>query len=55
MCTQMPSTAAVQVRAVGEQAAATLKNWHILRRARCSPARITTIVQAILALHHHTN
>lgn len=44
-----------QVRAVGEQGAATLKNWHVLRRARCSPARITTIVQAILALHHHTN
>ncbi|WP_067824372.1 transposase family protein [Actinomadura kijaniata] len=44
-----------QVRAVGEQGAATLKNWHLLRRARWSPARITTIVQAILALHHHTN
>ncbi|WP_103944524.1 transposase family protein [Thermomonospora echinospora] len=44
-----------QVRALGEQGAATLKDWHVLRKARCSPARITTIVQVILALHHHTN
>ncbi|WP_407701421.1 hypothetical protein [Thermomonospora echinospora] len=42
------------MRAVGEQGAATLKRWHILRKARCSPARITTIVQAIITLHHHT-
>ncbi|SEG70913.1 DDE superfamily endonuclease [Thermomonospora echinospora] len=44
-----------QVRAVGEQGAAALKRWHILRRARCSPSRITAIVQAILTLHHHIN
>ncbi|TDC07180.1 IS5/IS1182 family transposase, partial [Actinomadura bangladeshensis] len=32
--------------------AATLKHWHILRKARCSPSRLTAIVQAILTLHH---
>ncbi|MFB4308384.1 transposase family protein [Actinomadura sp. GTD37] len=41
-----------QTRALGEQGAATLKSWHILRKARCSPSRMTTIVQAILTLHH---
>jgi hypothetical protein len=35
-----------QVRAVGERGAATLKQWHILRKARCSPNRLTAIVQA---------
>ncbi|TDD58578.1 IS5/IS1182 family transposase, partial [Actinomadura rubrisoli] len=35
--------------------AATLKSWCILRKARCSPSRLTAIVQAILALHHHAN
>lgn len=44
-----------QVRALGERGAATLKSWHILRKARCSPARLTAIVQAILTLHHQTN
>ncbi|TDC01347.1 IS5/IS1182 family transposase, partial [Actinomadura bangladeshensis] len=32
--------------------AATLKHWRILRKARCSPSRLTAIVQAILTLHH---
>ncbi len=41
-----------KVRALGEQGAATLKHWHILRKARCSPSRLTAIVQAILTLHH---
>ncbi len=40
-----------QVRAVGERGAATLKQWHILRKARCSPSRLTAFVQAILTLH----
>ena len=44
-----------QVRAPGEQDAATLKSWRILRKARCSPSRLTTIVQAILTLHHPAN
>ncbi|QXJ25743.1 transposase [Actinomadura graeca] len=44
-----------KIRPLGEQGAATLKRRHILRHARCSPARLTAIVQAILALHHHTN
>jgi hypothetical protein len=41
-----------QVRAIGERGAATLKQWHILRKARCSPSRMTAVVQAILTLHH---
>ncbi|HEY8478514.1 MAG TPA: transposase family protein [Spirillospora sp.] len=41
-----------KVRALGERGAATLKSWHILRKARCSPDRLTAIVQAILTLHH---
>lgn len=41
-----------RVRALGEQGAATLKHWRILRKARCSPSRLTAIVQAILTLHH---
>ncbi|MES9542922.1 transposase family protein [Actinomadura sp. NPDC000600] len=44
-----------QIRALGEQGAATLKSWRILRKARCSPSRLTAIVQAILTLHHHAN
>lgn len=43
-----------KVRAPGERGAATLKEWHILRKARCSPSRPTAIVQAILTLHHQT-
>jgi len=41
-----------KVRALGEQGAATLKGWHILRKARCSPSRLTSVVQATLTLHH---
>ncbi|WP_407701586.1 transposase family protein [Thermomonospora amylolytica] len=41
-----------KIRALGERGAATLKGWHILRRARRSPSRMAAIVQAILALCH---
>lgn len=44
-----------KIRALGEQGAATLKRWHILRHARCSPARLTTISQPFLAPHQHTD
>jgi hypothetical protein len=40
-----------KTRALVEQAMATLKNWRLLRKPRCSTTRITTIVQAILSLH----
>jgi hypothetical protein len=40
-----------KIRALVEQAMATLKNWRLLRKLRCSTNRITTIVQAVLALH----
>jgi hypothetical protein len=41
-----------KVRAVGERGAATLKDWHILRKARCSPSRLTAVVQAILTIEY---
>lgn len=40
-----------RIRAVGKQAMATLKQWRLLRKLRCSTTRITTIVQAVLTLH----
>jgi len=40
-----------KVRALVEQAIATLKSWRVLRKLRCSTTRITSFVQAILALH----
>ncbi|OEJ56311.1 transposase [Streptomyces agglomeratus] len=40
-----------KVRALVEQAIATLKSWRILRRLRCSTTRITSLVQAVLTLH----
>ncbi|MCX4404130.1 transposase family protein [Streptomyces sp. NBC_01764] len=43
-----------RIRAVGEQANATLKSWRLLRKLRCSTTRITDIVKAVLALHHAT-
>ncbi|MFJ3272688.1 transposase family protein [Streptomyces sp. NPDC086776] len=40
-----------RIRAVGEQANATLKSWRLLRKLRCSTTRITDIVKGVLALH----
>lgn len=40
-----------RIRALVEQAVATLKSWRVLRKLRCSPARTTTLVQAVLCLH----
>jgi hypothetical protein len=40
-----------KIRALGEQAMATLKNWRLLRKVRCCPHRITAIVAAVLTLH----
>jgi DDE superfamily endonuclease len=40
-----------RIRALGEQAVATLKSWRLLRKLRCSTTRITNLVKAILALH----
>lgn len=44
-----------RIRARYERAVATLKTWKLLTKLRCSPSRTTTIVQAILALHHVEN
>ncbi len=40
-----------KIRALAEQAMATLKTWRLLRKLRCSTTRITALVQAILTLH----
>ncbi|MGA5703104.1 transposase family protein [Peterkaempfera bronchialis] len=44
-----------KIRAVGEQAMATLKTWRLLRKLRCSTTRITNIVKAVLALQLATS
>ncbi|WP_329459944.1 transposase family protein [Streptomyces sp. NBC_01497] len=41
-----------KIRALVEQAMATLKSWRLLRKLRCSTTRITGLVQAVLTLHH---
>lgn len=46
------NSAHAKIRCLGGQAMATLKIWRLLRKLRCSTNRITTIVQAVLALHH---
>lgn len=40
-----------KVRALVEQAIATVKSRRILRKLRCSMIRITSLVQAVLTLH----
>ncbi|MFK4548213.1 hypothetical protein RKD29_007809 [Streptomyces tendae] len=40
-----------KIRALGEQAMATLKSWRLLRKLRCSTTRITDLVKAMLTLH----
>ncbi|CAM5642523.1 hypothetical protein SALBM217S_00448 [Streptomyces griseoloalbus] len=40
-----------KIRALVEQAVATLKSWRLLRRLRCSTTRVTSLVQAVLCLH----
>ncbi|GAA3802185.1 transposase family protein [Streptomyces phyllanthi] len=44
-----------RIRAVGEQAIATLKQWRLLRKLRCSTTRITNVVKAVLAIHPATS
>ncbi len=39
-----------KIRALVEQAMATLKSWRLLRKLRCSTTRITRLVQAVLTL-----
>ncbi|MEU0195827.1 transposase family protein [Streptomyces afghaniensis] len=45
------NAAHARIRALGEQAMATLKTWRLLRKLRCSTTRITSHVQAVLTLH----
>ncbi|WP_236061151.1 transposase family protein [Actinacidiphila acididurans] len=44
-----------KIRALGEQAMATLKTWRLLRKLRCSTTRITNLVKAVLTLHLATS
>lgn len=39
------------IRAVGEQAVATLRRWRLLRTLCWSTTRITGVVKAVLTLH----
>ncbi|MFF1603455.1 transposase family protein [Streptomyces mirabilis] len=48
------NTSHAKIRALGEQALATLKAWRLLRKLRCSTTRITGVVQAVLALAANT-
>ncbi|MEV5129107.1 transposase family protein [[Kitasatospora] papulosa] len=48
---QAVNVAHSRIRAVGEEAMATLKGWRLLRKLRCSTTRITSLVQAVLTLH----
>ncbi|MFI7406006.1 transposase family protein [Streptomyces sp. NPDC049541] len=48
---QSVNRAHAKIRALVEQAMATLKSWRLLRKLRCSTTRITALVQAILTLH----
>ncbi|MFF6809673.1 IS5 family transposase [Streptomyces sp. NPDC012403] len=40
-----------KIRALVEQAMATLKSWRLLRKIRCLTTRITSLIQAVLTLH----
>ncbi|MFG1665149.1 transposase family protein [Streptomyces sp. Y7] len=48
---QAVNRAHAKVRALVEQAVATLKSWRLLRKLRCSTTRITSLVRAVLTLH----
>jgi hypothetical protein len=44
-----------KIRALGEQAMATLRSWRLLRKLRCSTTHITNLVKTVLALHLTTS
>ncbi|MFD7922142.1 transposase family protein [Streptomyces sp. NPDC059740] len=48
---QAVNRAHAKIRALVEQAMATLKTWRLLRKIRCSTTRITQLIQAVLTLH----
>ena len=48
---QEVNRAHAKIRALGEQAMATLKTWRLLRKLRCSTTRITDLVKTVLVLH----
>lgn len=40
-----------KIRALGEQAMATLKTWRHLRKLRCGTGRIIDLIKVVLTLH----
>ncbi|MEV8311849.1 transposase family protein [Streptomyces flavidovirens] len=48
---QKVNRAHAKIRALGEQAMATLKTWRISRKLRCGTTRVTSLVKAIPSLH----
>ncbi|MFE3775843.1 transposase family protein, partial [Streptomyces sp. NPDC059122] len=46
------NTTHAKIHCVGEQTMATLKDWRLLRKLRCSTNRITDVVTTVLVLHH---
>jgi hypothetical protein len=45
------SVSHAKIRALGQQAMATLECWRLLPKLRCSTTRITALIQAVLTLH----
>ena len=41
-----------EIRCLGEQAVAVLKGRRLLRKLRCGANRITSMVKAVVVLHH---
>jgi hypothetical protein len=49
--TARSTPAHARLRAPGERAVATVKNWRLLRKIRCCPQRASVLVAAVLTLH----
>ena len=50
-CRKAVKRSHAKIRALVEQAVATLKSWRLVRKQRCSTNWITSFVQAVLTLH----
>jgi hypothetical protein len=48
---QVVNRSRAKIRALVEQAVATLKSWRLLRKIRCSTTPMTGLIQAVLCLH----
>lgn len=50
---QTANRALARTRAAVERGVARRKSWRILRHARCSPNRLTSMAKAVLTLERH--